>query len=161
MASIWTDDETKLLITIWSDANIQEQLENHSIRNKVVYEKVAKGMADSGFNRTQKQCQSKIKHLREKYRVYKDKIARSGAAATDPPKFFEEIDAILGTRPQTRPTFLLDSGDADADKGSNNSSEFCRKYNDLYIFIYLRLQAPHIQSKVGYFMVKREFFKLS
>jgi hypothetical protein len=47
MANIWTDDETKLLITIWRDQNIQQQLENHSIRNKIVYEKLAKGMAAS------------------------------------------------------------------------------------------------------------------
>ncbi|CAB3992346.1 Hypothetical predicted protein [Paramuricea clavata] len=129
MANIWTDNETKLLITIWRDQNIQ-QLENHSIRNKIVYEKLAKGMADGGFTRNAKQCQSKIKHLREKYRTYKDKIARSGAGAGKPPKFFNEIDEMLGTRPQTRPTFLLDSGNADADKESSSSSEFNPNQDD-------------------------------
>jgi hypothetical protein len=135
MANIWTDDETKLLITIWRDQNIQQQLENHSIRNKIVYEKLAKGMADGGFNRNAKQCQSKIKHLREKYRTYKDKIARSGAGASKPPKFFNEIDEMLGTRPQTRPTFLLDSGNADAEKESSSSSEYSRKYNGSFHLI--------------------------
>ena len=90
-------------------------------------------MADGGFNRNAKQCQSKIK--REKYRTYKDKIARSGAGAGKPPKFFDEIDEILGTRPQTRPTFLLDSGNADADKESSSSSEFSRKYNGSFHLI--------------------------
>ena len=135
MANIWTDDETKLLITIWRDQNIQQQLENHSIRNKIVYEKLAKGMADGGFNRNAKQCQLKIKHLREKYRTYKAKIARSGAGAGKPPRFFNEIDEMLGTRPQTRPTFLLASGNADADKESSSSSEFNRKYNGSFHLI--------------------------
>ena len=135
MANIWTDDETKLLITIWRDQNIQQQLENHSIRNKIVYEKLAKGMGDGGFNRNAKQCQLKIKHLREKYRTYKAKIARSGAGAGKPPRFFNEIDKMLGTRPQTCPTFLLDSGNADADKESSSSSEFNRKYNGSFHLI--------------------------
>ena len=49
MANIWSDIETKLLITLWGDANVQSQLENHSIRNNAVFEKLAKGMSDSGF----------------------------------------------------------------------------------------------------------------
>ena len=96
MENIWSDIETKLLITLWGDANVQSQLENHSIRNNAVFEKLAKGMSDSGFERNNKQCQSKIKHLREKYRNYMDKIARSGAGSSRPPKFFDEMNEVLG-----------------------------------------------------------------
>ena len=66
MVNIGLDNETKLLITLWSDQRIQEQLENHTICNKVVFDKLAKGMGDGGFDRNANQCQSKIKHLREK-----------------------------------------------------------------------------------------------
>lgn len=127
MANIWSDNETKLLVTLWSDQKVQEQLENHSVRNKTVFEKLAKGMADGGFNRNSKQCQSKIKHLREQYRNYKDKIARSGAGAAKAPKFFKEMDEVLGTRPQTRPTFLLDSGDLEVN-GDSESNCKCNLY---------------------------------
>ena len=118
MVNTWSDTETQLLVTLWSDANVQGQLENHSIRNNVVFEKLAKGMLDSGFQRNGKQCQSKIKHLKEKYRNYKDKVARSGAGGARSPKFFGEIDEVLGNKPQTRPTFLLDSGNFEVDENT-------------------------------------------
>ena len=60
MVNIGLDDETKLLITLWSDQKIQEQLKNHTICNKVFFDKLAKGMADGSFNRNANQCQSKI-----------------------------------------------------------------------------------------------------
>ena len=121
MSIPWSDNETKLLISLWSDQNIQEQLENHSIRNKIVYAKLAEGMVEGGFNRNAKQCESKIKHLKEKYRSYKDKIAKSGAGAGKEPKFFDEVDQVLGTRPQTRPSFVLDSGNFDGSESGRDS----------------------------------------
>lgn len=128
MSNTWSDEETKLLISLWSDQNIQEQLENHSIRNKVVYAKLADGMIEGGFNRNAKQCESKIKHLKEKYRSYKDKIAKSGAGASKKPKFFEEVDQVLGTRPQTRPSFVLDSGNFEASDSRDSESPVSEIY---------------------------------
>ena len=127
MATIWSDNETKLMVTLWSNQKVQEQLENHSVRNKTVFEKLAKGVADGCFNRNSKQCQSKFKHLRELYRNYKDKKARSGAGAAKAPKLFKEMDEVLGTRPQTRPTFLLDSGDLEVN-GNSESNRKCNSY---------------------------------
>ena len=132
MSNTWSDDETKLLVSLWGDENVQEQLENHSIRNKVVYAKLAESMAECGFNRNAKQVESKIKHLKEKYRSYKDKVAKSGAGACKKPKFFEEVDLVLGTRPQTRPSFVLESGDIDASESRDSESpvsEVYGKYN--------------------------------
>ena len=39
MANNWTDNETKLLLSLWSCEKIQQQLDNHSIHNKVIYDK--------------------------------------------------------------------------------------------------------------------------
>ena len=41
----WTNSEVKALITIWSDDNIQLQLDGAG-RNKTVFEKVASKMAE-------------------------------------------------------------------------------------------------------------------
>ena len=128
MSNTWSDEETKLLILLWSDQNIQEQLENHSIRNKVVYANLADGMIKGGFNRNAKQCESKIKQLKEKYRSYKDRIAKSGASKK--PKFFEEVDQVLGTRPQTRPSFVLDSGNFEANDSRDSESPVSEIYGE-------------------------------
>lgn len=47
----WTNSEVKALITIWSDDNIQLQLDG-ARRNKTVFEKVAKKweMKETGYN---------------------------------------------------------------------------------------------------------------
>ena len=80
-------------------------------------------MKEQGFNRDARQIKTKIKHLREVYRKHKDKINRSGAGAGNPPKFFEEIDIILGTSPQTQPPFVMDSGEPTSLTLENNSED--------------------------------------
>ena len=41
--SRWLDEETKTLISVWGEENVQQQLDS-AVRNKVVYEQVAKKM---------------------------------------------------------------------------------------------------------------------
>ena len=70
MANNWTDKETKLLLSLWSGEKIQEQLYNHSFRNKVINEKIANEMAQKGVKRNCKQIEYKLKNLKEKYRIF-------------------------------------------------------------------------------------------
>lgn len=109
--SVWGDDETRKLIEIWGDEHIQAQLENFSVRNSIIHAKISERMKDQGFTRSARQIDTKLKHLKEVYRKYKDKINKSGTGASKPPKFFDDIDSILGTRPQTQPAFVIDSGE--------------------------------------------------
>ena len=67
MAGGWTHAETKALIDIWREQNVQEQLDNVR-RNKDIYVKVAKELADLGYSKTWKQCRVKVKNLTQKYR---------------------------------------------------------------------------------------------
>ena len=53
-AGNWTDAEAFKLIEFWSDDNIQVQLEGCK-RNKLVFERIAKLMAERGFERTAEQ----------------------------------------------------------------------------------------------------------
>lgn len=108
--NVWSENETRELILLWGDEKIQAELDDFSVRNDTVHRKLAELMKERGYNRDAKQIKTKIKHLREVYRKHKDKINRSGAGAGKSPKFFEEIDVILGTRPQTQPPFVVDSG---------------------------------------------------
>ena len=119
------EGETRKLIELWGEEHIQSQLKNFSIRNSTVHAKLSQKMKECGFSRTAKQIDTKLKHLKEVYSKYKDKVNRSGAGAGKPPNFFDEIDHILSTSPQTHPTFVIDSGSFTSSHSSSNSSDGC------------------------------------
>ena len=85
--------------------------------------KLADAKKEQGFNRDVRKIKTKIKHLCEVHRKHKDKINRSGTGGGNPPKFFEEIDVILGTRPQIQPPFVMDSGEPTSLTLENNSED--------------------------------------
>ena len=107
MAS-WTDLEVKSLLAIWNDSKIQEELDG-AVRNKAVYEKIAQKMKEQGHQRDWKQCRSKVKNLKTKYREVKDHNNKTGNGRKEC-KFFSELENILGHRPASVPAALLDSG---------------------------------------------------
>ena len=67
MAAGWSTDATRTLISIWSDQNIQEQLDG-VVRNRVVHEEVAEKLCEEGYEYTWKQCRTKVKSLTQRYR---------------------------------------------------------------------------------------------
>ena len=67
MAAGWSTQETKTLVSIWGEADVQSQLDG-VIRNKVIYEKISRKMEAAGYPRTWQQCRTKIKNLTHKYR---------------------------------------------------------------------------------------------
>lgn len=67
MAAGWTSEETSALVSVWGQTNVQNQLDGVT-RNRNVFEKIAKEMAELGFERTWQQCRTKVKNLTQKYR---------------------------------------------------------------------------------------------
>ena len=61
----WSAEETKALISLWGQANVQSQLDGVT-RNRSIYEKIARDL--EGYDRTWQQCRTKIKNLTQKYR---------------------------------------------------------------------------------------------
>ena len=57
MAASWDFAETKALLGIWGDADVQTQLYG-IVRNKAIYQKVATAMAELGYSRTR--CHAKL-----------------------------------------------------------------------------------------------------
>nr|XP_047930271.1 multifunctional protein ADE2 [Anser cygnoides] len=89
----WTVDEVRALIHIWSDKNIQQQLEG-TVRNKRIFEHVAARLRKFGIVRDWKQCRTKCKNLKHEYRSVKN--AQGSGSTSKSMKFFNELDAILG-----------------------------------------------------------------
>ena len=79
-------------------------------RNRTIYEAIARDMNDCGYNKTWQQCKTKGKNLTQKYRKVKDHNNITGNNQENWP-FFDQLDAILGTRASSAPVTLLQSGD--------------------------------------------------
>jgi len=111
MAS-WTNEETFKLIELWSQEDIQAQLEGCK-RNQQVYEKISTLMQKEGFTRTYKQCREKAKKLRQQHKKVRDKICQTGQQGRQHLiskfVFFDAVDNILGNRPATEPKVIIDS----------------------------------------------------
>lgn len=66
MAADWTQ-ETKALIGIWGEAEVQNALDG-VVRNKTIYQKVAGVMNMLNYAKTWQQCRTKVKNLVQKYK---------------------------------------------------------------------------------------------
>ena len=73
----WSDREVFLLIELWGEEGIQEQLEG-SKRNKHVYEWLAVELAKTGSDKTADQCRAKMKKMKLEYRKVRDKHNKTG-----------------------------------------------------------------------------------
>ena len=102
---MWSDQEVK---AIWGENNVQEELDG-AVRNKVVFQNISKKMQEQGYSRDWEQCRTKIKNLKKQYRVVKDHNGETGRGRKTC-KYYKELDDILGHRPASAPTALLDTG---------------------------------------------------
>ena len=105
----WSDKEVKALLAIWGDSKIQEELDG-AVRNQVVFERIAKQLKEQGIKRDWKQCRAKVKNLKTKYREVKDNNSKTGKGRQTC-KFYSRLDVILGHRPASVPSVLLDTGE--------------------------------------------------
>ena len=73
----WVEGETKALRSVWGSEEVQSLL-NGAVRNKAVYERILRELAENGVGRSWKQCRDRIKNLLTKYRQTKDKNNQTG-----------------------------------------------------------------------------------
>jgi hypothetical protein len=106
----WHYKEVKALIATWGESNVQEELDG-AVRNQAIYQRIAKKLHEQGFERDWKQCRAKTKNLKTKYREVKDHNGETGRGRITC-KFYKELDRILGHRPASVPSSLLDTGDS-------------------------------------------------
>ena len=107
MAANWNDMETFKLVEIWGEEEIQALLEGCT-RNKAVYEKIARGMVEAGYQRTGVQCRDKMKKLKSEYKKVKDNNTETGRRRKAW-KFYDCINDVLGNKPATRPAVVIDT----------------------------------------------------
>lgn len=95
----WSQEETELLIAVWSEEKIQHDL-GESLRNEKVYRELSGRLAKVGVSRSAKQCREKIKKLKLEYR----KIKKNSDGSGDKGKTFrwyDAMDTIMSESPVT------------------------------------------------------------
>lgn len=91
----WSDQETRTLLEIWGEDNVQLTLRG-CLKNRHVFVYISDKMSDRGFIRTSEQCYSRMKRLKHGFLHEKEEF-----------KFFSEMDEIF------RKELKVDSSDAD------------------------------------------------
>ena len=109
MAAVnWTREEVFKLISIWSDATIQEQLEGCR-RNSQVYKKISDELHSAGFARMLEQCREKIKKLKAEYKKIKYKRDETGQGRYPEWEYFDALNEVLGHKHSTQPPVVVES----------------------------------------------------
>ncbi|CAL7941291.1 unnamed protein product [Xylocopa violacea] len=85
----WTPESTSLLVSVWSDKQVQKQLE-YTSKPQLIWENVARYMKKKGYNVSGKQCRSRMKQVLVCYREAKRAGTRAGVE-----QYYELIDQVL------------------------------------------------------------------
>ncbi|KAG7454542.1 hypothetical protein MATL_G00260770 [Megalops atlanticus] len=94
----WTNRETRALIDIWGEEDIQWNLKN-CLRNRHIFELISKRICDRGYSRTAEQCQTRIKRLKLRFRQCFDNNKDGGKKVFC--KFYNELQQIIMNKPLT------------------------------------------------------------
>ena len=132
--SPWTNEDVKALISVWPEANIQQQLDG-SVRNASVFQEISKRLHEAGVEKDWEQCRAKVKNLKTlykkvKYKKVKDSNGRSRRGRKSC-QFFDNLDAILGSRPATQPPIVVESLDNSKDSSTNNGESVMERQDSV------------------------------
>lgn len=118
---LWSDVETRTLLKIWGEQDIQAALEEN-FRNSFVYRDVSRRLGGMGFERTPEQCRMRIKSLKRQYLLAKEGNLRNNGQYHKICKFYDTMERILSNRPPHDPQEFIDSG-AGGEEASDGMEE--------------------------------------
>lgn len=90
----WTPESTSLLVSIWSDRQVQKQLE-YATKPQLIWESVARYMKKKGYNVSAKHCRSRMKQVLVCYRE-----AKKAGTRADVEQYYDLIDKVLKSKRQ-------------------------------------------------------------
>ncbi|KAM8976743.1 ATP-dependent (S)-NAD(P)H-hydrate dehydratase [Pelodytes ibericus] len=93
---LWSDMETRALLDIWGEADVQSALDGN-FRNSHVYRDVAGRLSELGFERTPDQCRIRIKGLKRQYYQAREGFRKNGHTRKVC-RYYDEMDRILSSR---------------------------------------------------------------
>ncbi|XP_042351167.1 uncharacterized protein LOC121949518 [Plectropomus leopardus] len=127
---LWSDVETRTLLNIWGEQDIQTALDGN-FRNSFVYRDVSRRLGVMGFERTPEQCRVRIKSLKRQYLLAKEGNLRNNGQYHKICKFYDTMERILSNRPALDPQEFIDSG-AGAEEAGDGLEEDGEDAQDAY-----------------------------
>ncbi|XP_011606219.1 ATP-dependent (S)-NAD(P)H-hydrate dehydratase [Takifugu rubripes] len=106
---LWSDVETRTLLNIWGDQDIQAALDGN-FRNSFVYRDISRRLGAMGFERTPEQCRVRIKSLKRQFLLTKEGNLRNNGQYHKIFKFYDTMERILSNRPAIDPQEFIDGG---------------------------------------------------
>ncbi|CAN9497641.1 unnamed protein product [Ophioblennius macclurei] len=106
---LWSDVETRTLLTIWGEQDIQTALDGN-FRNSFVYRDVSRRLGAMGFERTPEQCRVRIKSLKRQYLLAKEGNLRNNGQYHKICKFYDIMERILTGPAGLDPRELMECG---------------------------------------------------
>ncbi|KAF3705093.1 Zinc finger and SCAN domain-containing protein 29 Zinc finger protein 690 [Channa argus] len=103
----WSDKETIILLELWGDPQVQQNLRRYP-HNGHVFTEISEKLSANGFSRSAEQCHSRIKRLKANYRQCQENMGSCGTDRVDF-KFYELLEQILDKQPSTSSTVVADS----------------------------------------------------
>ncbi|XP_041097378.1 uncharacterized protein LOC121308794 isoform X2 [Polyodon spathula] len=94
----WSDEETRVLISIIREEGVMRQLDRPKLRNSFVYQKVVDALSNQGIERTVPQTRDKFKKLKQSYLQERARRSRLGEEGRSQFRFWEEMNCLLGQR---------------------------------------------------------------
>ena len=85
----WTSESTTLLVSVWSDKQVQKKLECAE-RPLIIWESIARYMRKKGYEVSAKQCKSRMKKILVCYQEAKKSGTRVGVE-----QHYDSIDKVL------------------------------------------------------------------
>uniref|UniRef100_A0A8C6UWF0 Uncharacterized protein n=1 Tax=Neogobius melanostomus TaxID=47308 RepID=A0A8C6UWF0_9GOBI len=116
----WSDKETVILLEIWGDSQVQENLQRYP-QNTPVYSEIAEKLAACGYRRSTDQCHTRIKRLKALYRNSQEKSDKGSTKAGF--KFHNIMEKIMNSQPSTSSTKAVDTIEISEDSNSTSVPE--------------------------------------
>lgn len=88
----WTPESTTLLVSVWTDRQVQKQLE-YTTKPQLIWESISKYMRKKGYEVTAKQCRSRMKQVLVCYKEAKKTGTHAGVE-----RYYESIDKVLESK---------------------------------------------------------------
>ncbi|KAK3741556.1 hypothetical protein QZH41_002939 [Actinostola sp. cb2023] len=114
MEKKWSDAETRFILEIWRD-NFPISKRRNSGAWDSIAKQLNKVLTEQGTNtyRNGAQCKARMKHLVYEYKKDKDHNGRSGHNR-ETYEYYEELDSVLGYKPNISPRCVVDCGLAES-----------------------------------------------
>lgn len=129
---LWSDVETRTLLNIWGEQDIQTALEGN-FRNSFVYRDVSRRLGAMGFDRTPEQCRVRIKSLKRQFLLAKEGNLRNNGQYHKICKFYDIMERILSCRAGLDPhELMMEGGVAGEEVGDGLEEDGLEDVQDVY-----------------------------